>query len=1001
MTLRSTPLELTTWLAALLLTVPAMSQASAAHQDPYPGWRHTGRLHILTTPEGANLPAKESVENFPLLIRLTPASFDFDQAKANGEDLRFSGQGKPLAYQIENWDAEQRTASIWVRIPRITGNAHQSIQLHWGKPAAKTESDGRAVFNQSNGYLSVWHMDASKSDATGTLTANDTGTTSTTGMIGSARSFPGGKGMNCGEALTVLPRGSSSHSTSVWFRGQKTGTRPVAWGNEKRNGKVTMLFASPPHIRMDCYFSSGDVRGKRKLAMSEWTHVVHTFEKGASSIYVNGVLDSVNNTTHGLLDIQSPARLYIGGWYNRYGFTGDIDEVRLSTVTRSAAWVRLQYENQKPLQTLAGHLVQAGTEFSLSKQSIQIAEGSGTSLSARADGAEKVYWTLKSKGKESVIAVDQFVVTLNAGRVTSDESQVLQFMAVYRDTIKTAEAKIEIKEAIEEPVFTLSAASTWNGRKTIEVVPQISNMPAMRSAGASQLSYDWSVSGLAVIKEVRADRLILTRAQNSGELSVSLALSNGGSATESTTTITVTEPDTDAWVQRVPDAHEKPVDNQFYARDDANEGSLHCNGRLESAADEVELTLYADGKKTQTLHQKLAADGAYAFTLKLTPGLIKYRVELIAKTGRNETVIHRASNLVCGDAYIIEGQSNALATDTRAESPRVTNEWIRSYGRVRHRAKTGESNLWCLPVWKAQRQHKAELGWWGMELAKNLLKSQKVPICIINGAQGGTRIDQHQRNPKDHEDLETIYGRLLWRVRQAHLSHGIRAVLWHQGENDQGAAGPTGRYGWETYQQYFVQMSAAWKQDFPNLRQYYIYQIWPNSCSMGRGNGDMLREVQRTLPALYSNMDILSTLGVQPPGSCHFPLPGWAEFADMVQPLIERDFYGVKSSSKLTPPNVLRAYFTDEARRCIALEFDQPVIWHETLLQEFYLDDDKHQIASGKASRNTLSLQLKNACRAESISYLHEMSWSQSRLLVGKNGLAALTFCKLPIHPSK
>ena len=31
------------------------------------------------------------------------------------------------------------------------------------------------------------------------------------------------------------------------------------------------------------------------------------------------------------------------------------------------------------------------------------------------------------------------------------------------------------------------------------------------------------------------------------------------------------------------------------------------------------------------------------------------------------------------------------------------------------------------------------------------------------------------------------------------------------------------------------------------------------------------------------------------------------------------------------------------------------------------------------------------------ITYLDELSWSQDRLLVGRNGIAALTFCNVPI----
>jgi len=39
-------------------------------------------------------------------------------------------------------------------------------------------------------------------------------------------------------------------------------------------------------------------------------------------------------------------------------------------------------------------------------------------------------------------------------------------------------------------------------------------------------------------------------------------------------------------------------------------------------------------------------------------------VEFGTKSGGTETVVHTVGNLVCGDAYMIERQSNALATDT-------------------------------------------------------------------------------------------------------------------------------------------------------------------------------------------------------------------------------------------------------------------------------------------------------------------------------------------------
>jgi hypothetical protein len=236
-------------------------------------------------------------------------------------------------------------------------------------------------------------------------------------------------------------------------------------------------------------------------------------------------------------------------------------------------------------------------------------------------------------------------------------------------------------------------------------------------------------------------------------------------------------------------------------------------------------------------------------------------------------------------------------------------------------------------------------------------------------------------------------------VQQAKLTHGIRGILWHQGENDQGADGPTGGFGWETYQSFFVEMSAAWKQDFPNVQHYYIYQIWPDSCSMGgrNGSGDRLREKQRTLPQLYSNMSIMSTLGIRPPGGCHFPLVGWAELARLIQPLIERDHYGNAPAASITPPNLRRASYAGGAKDTIALEFDQPVVWADALAGQFYLDGEKGQVASGSVSGNVLTLKLKTASTAKQITYLKEIAWSQDTLLNGANGIAALTFCNVLI----
>jgi hypothetical protein len=839
-------------------------------------------------------------------------------------------------------------------------------------------------------------MNGPVKDEVGTLDSKDVGTTATAGMVGQARHFAGEQGIFCGDKIPNYPAGASSHSTEAWFRPEKPNATILAWGNEQAQGKVVMQFRSPPHTTMDCYFSDGNVQGGSTRPMSQWIQVVHTYQKGDSRVYVNGVLDGASTSRAAPLNIKSPARLWIGGWYNNYDFIGDIDEVRISKVRRSADWVRLEYENQKPMQTLAGLVVQPGNAFFVSPAKVTVLEGKSETLSAEAGGAQKIYWILNRDGRETLVAVDRFQFTFDAGRVTGDKSATLQFKAIYANDVKTRDIPITIQEDIPEPVLTLKAPATWDGRTMIEVVPQLANLGEMQGKGAGELNTTWSVSDIAVIKEALPGKLLLKRAQNSGKMTVTATVHNGGMPTTQTATIMVQEPQQDAWVQRRPAKDEKPEDNQFYARDDKNEGTLFYNGTLDEAADAVFLKVYADGRLYKDESSKLTADKAYAFSVKLKPGLIRYKVEFGVKTGGRETVLHTATNIVCGDAYLIQGQSNAVATDWGEDDPTFRSEWIRTYGSMS--GSPEGVRLWGDAAYRSHEEEKLQIGYWGMELARRLVENHQIPICIINGAVGGTRIDQHQRNPENHQDMTTIYGRLLWRVQQAKLTHGIRGVFWHQGENDQGADGPTGGFGWETYRQYFIDLAAAWKQDFPNLQHYYIFQIWPKACAMGvNGSDNMLREVQRTLPSCFSNMSIMSTLGVEPPGGCHYPAAGYLEVARLICPLVERDNYGGVFTTSITPPDLRRAYYSGDKKDEIAMEFDQPVKWDNTLASEFYLDGETGKVVSGSVSGKAVTLQLTAPSTAQKLTYLNSKSWSQNNLLHGENGIAALTFCDVPI----
>ena len=1001
-----------------------LSQASAQYDD----WKHSGSTYIVTDSAGADLPASAVEKNFPLLIRLNQEYFDFSQAMPRGEDVRFSSKGKPLAYQIERWDAKGGEADIWVRIPTIKGKDQQAIRMHWGNEKVSSESNGEQVFRTTEGFAAVWHLGDNLEDATSNnldgVNRPDKPTVNTNGIIGDAQEFGANQilvirppGAKPGRRVTCMPSGNADRTMSAWvnptsFEGRNWAQASIGgWGEPERGQKPNMglsYFTMTGRGQPRFHLYGFDPRCDNLLPRDEWRHVALAVSGDMVRFYVDGILErTINNNGEevsklGTLRTPTSTPVDLGDHGNGRGpFNGALDEVRFESVARSANWLKLSFENQKPLQSLVGPLVQDGDEFSVSKSNLEMKEGASIALSAKAGGARKVYWVLQDGDKEEILAVDRFNHTFDAGRLAKDKKVALHFKALFASGVKTRTIPVAIRESVPDPAYTLKAPKRWNGRDELEIAPSISNLKEMKSQGAGELNYSWKVSGMATINESGNGKLVLQRAQNSGNLTVELALDNGGAVVSRSVRVAVAESKQDAWVKRIPSDDEKPVDHQFYARDDKGQGTLHYRGTLKVPADSVFLRLYAGDKLIDTQSKKVGADKKYALSANLQADLIAYRTEFGIKRGVVETILEKANDLVCGDVFVIQGQSNAEAwTDQRVIHP-YRSPWLRSFGTPSTNKDRARDLVWgnALSFNGGPNHHHCQIGYWGVELGKTLIETHKIPICIINGAQGGTRIDQHQRNEAEPTDVTTIYGRLLWRLQQAKLTHGVRAVLWHQGENDQGESGATGTFGWVNYQDYFIRMSAAWKQDYPNIKHYYIHQIWPGACGSRSVEGDRLRERQRQLPKQFSNMSVLSTLGIRPGGGCHYLAEGYAAMARQLVPLVNQYNYGVQPKTSITPPNIRSVSFANDKKDEIKLVFDQDVKWDEEIIERFYLDDDSAELTAAGGSGKTITLKLAGPTAAKNLSYVRGGKWRQEQAIIwGANDLAALTFCEVPIE---
>ncbi len=1010
-------------LSLILLCIGFLPRASAQYED----WNHAGSLYLVTTPEGADLPASALEENFPLLVRLNRDFFDFSQAHPRGEDVRFSSNGNPLAYQIESWDPAEGNAAVWVRIPRIKGNDQQAIRMHWGNAKVSTEGRGERVFSTDEGFAGVWHLGENLEDSTSNnldgFNRPDKPTADAEGMIGGAREFGADKllvirpaGGKPDRRVTCMPSGNEDRTISAWvrpksFEGRNWAQATVGgWGEPERGQKphmglsyLTMTGRGQPRFHLYGF----DPRCARQLPVGEWSHVALSISRDMVRFYVNGVhTDTINNngvpvTRLGTLKTPASTPVDLGDHGNGRGpFNGTLDEVRFESVARSDHWLTLCFENQKPLQRLVGPLVANGEAFSVSHSRLSMKEGESFTLSGRAGGGRKVYWVLQDGAEEEILAVDRLNYTFHAGRVAENKSVALQFKVVVASGVKTRTIPISIQESIPDPVYTLDAPKGWNGRDAVEIRPSFSNLKEMQAAGAGSLNYNWKISGLATVHEEGDGTLRLLRAQNSGTLSIELSIDNGGEAVSQTVRIAVVEDREERWVLRPPDTDERPVSHQFYPRDDKGYGTLHCRGTLSESADSVFVRVYSGETLLDTQHQKIGADKKYELSARLQAGLVAYRTEFGVVRGGRETILEKADDLVCGDVFVIQGQSNAEAwTDKRIVHP-YRSRWLRSFGTPSTNRERARDAVWgkALSFNGGENHHHFQIGYWGVELGRLLIERHRIPICFMNGAQGGTRIDQHQRNDADPTDVSTIYGRLLWRLRQARLTHGVRAVLWHQGENDQGESGATGTFGWVNYEDYFIRMAADWKQDYPNIRHYYIHQIWPGACGGRTVESDRLRERQRQLPGQFSNMSVMSTLGIRPGGGCHYLPEGYAAMARQLFPLVNQYNYGIEPGEAVAPPNIQRVSYTSARRDEIRLTFDQEVTWDDTVAGQFSLDDESTGLTGIRGSGRVIILKLAGTSAARSLTYVRSGHWNQNAAIIrGTSNLAALTFCEVPI----
>ena len=462
-----------------------------------------------------------------------------------------------------------------------------------------------------------------------------------------------------------------------------------------------------------------------------------------------------------------------------------------------------------------------------------------------------------------------------------------------------------------------------------------------------------------------------------------------------------------------------PARLKFFARDNQDSSAVAVSGVISSQGyDSVYVKLYKSlGVSTQMI--KLISSGmltysggssSFSLLPKIHAELAEYKMEVYAAPQgtppASHVLLQTVDSLVCGDAFLIAGQSNAHPANTLAT---YQNEFCRTLGvqtgNLNYDAYSAADTLWGYANGHGFGGYFSGpylTGVWGIRLMQYIKDSFNIPVCIINGAAGSSSLEENLPS-NTHQDLTSIYGKLLYRVQKAGLSGSIRAIFWYQGEGDDW------RLDSIVYPARFNTLYNAWKTDYTPVSKIYVMQIHHGCGDLPDTYGEM-RDYQRTLRNRYPDIETMSTMNLPGHDGCHFSKEGYDTLSYRLFRLVARDFYGSPVTDDIYAPDIAHVYYTDRFQKNIRLLFTNTSRLSVTsnrgynLKDYFYIDSISGHVSQMNIQENIVTLTLSQPLNAGTLTYLPERFYNNTSdvyegpYLVNSRNIGAFTFYKKAIE---
>jgi biopolymer transport protein ExbB len=326
--------------------------AGSAHAWWDGKWKYRKKIVIDTTNQGADI--KEGLADFPVLVRLHAGNFTFGNAKSDGSDIRFaaSDDKTPLKYHIEQYDPAGEMVLVWVKVPRLPASGQDFIWLYYGNNAAMDGQDAGGTYDTPQ--LAVYHL-GEKEGLPQDATSYKNHAKEFTGKLGTPAAIGHGITLKGNDRLVIARSPSLSFVKGFTFSAWVSMSAPQADGRlfSWEDGKRSIVIAIEG-TTLRC--GTASIPG---LPLGKWVHVAVTADGKNLSLYTDGR----ERSTSRLGALPEPASdIAIGASREgKHGFIGDMDEITIAGISRSAAWVRLAALSQGPETPLLSYLDEEGS----------------------------------------------------------------------------------------------------------------------------------------------------------------------------------------------------------------------------------------------------------------------------------------------------------------------------------------------------------------------------------------------------------------------------------------------------------------------------------------------------------------------------------------------------------------------------------------------------------------------------------------------------------------